>query len=78
LRLSSFGGYGLTLAALALKVFGATEGPPTAPTSKGNVCVDRGASNFFYRIRELPGFLLGLQVCNFALRLIRGPSKFCD
>jgi len=28
LRLFSFGGYGLALAALALVVFGATEGPP--------------------------------------------------
>jgi len=29
LRLSSFGGYGLALAALALGVFGAIECPPT-------------------------------------------------
>jgi len=32
LRLSSFGGYGLALAALALVVFGAIECPRTLPT----------------------------------------------
>jgi len=31
LRLFSFGGYGLALAALALVVFGAIEGPPLKP-----------------------------------------------
>jgi len=31
LRLFSFGGYGLALAALALAVFGAIEGPPVFP-----------------------------------------------
>jgi len=33
LRLFSFGGYGLALAALALVVFGAIESPPNASTS---------------------------------------------
>jgi len=32
LRLFSFGGYGLALAALALVVFGAVECPPRSPT----------------------------------------------
>jgi len=54
LRLSSFGGYGLALAALALVVFGAIECPPNEPKHIFASDISREIQNSppgFYRLK---------------------------
>jgi len=52
LRLFSFGGYGLALAALALVVFGAIECPPALLQYLKNITFSRSLNSIFGRCED--------------------------